>query len=193
MARMVKCVKLGREAEGLDFPPYPGELGKRIYDNVSKEGITRDLEAMARVGIGRAYIGHIFDRRNEKDTPVGKVQFMSDAWWDALQWAVKEADRCGVEIGFFNAPGWSQSGGPWIKPSESMRYLGYSETEAIGGKTLEIKLPAPVKDPSFDAFRKQLGEAAAKKDRAALSRLVVAQGFFWDGEKGDQAKNVRPA
>ena len=37
MARMVHCIKLGREAEGLDFPPYPGELGKRIYDNVSKE------------------------------------------------------------------------------------------------------------------------------------------------------------
>ena len=37
MARMVHCVKLGREAEGLDFAPYPGELGKRIYDRVSKE------------------------------------------------------------------------------------------------------------------------------------------------------------
>ena len=36
MTRMVDCVKLGREAEGFDFPPYPGELGKRIYDNVSK-------------------------------------------------------------------------------------------------------------------------------------------------------------
>ncbi|TSE21587.1 putative Fe(2+)-trafficking protein [Tepidimonas alkaliphilus] len=37
MARMVRCIKLGIEAEGLDFPPYPGELGKRIYDNVSKQ------------------------------------------------------------------------------------------------------------------------------------------------------------
>ena len=37
MARMVQCVKLGREAEGLDLPTYPGELGKRIYENVSKE------------------------------------------------------------------------------------------------------------------------------------------------------------
>lgn len=37
MARMVNCVKLGREAEGLAFPPYPGELGKRIFENVSKE------------------------------------------------------------------------------------------------------------------------------------------------------------
>jgi len=38
MARMVKCVKLGREAEGLDLPPLPGELGKRIWESVSKEG-----------------------------------------------------------------------------------------------------------------------------------------------------------
>ena len=37
MARMVNCIKLGREAEALDFPPYPGELGKRIYEQVSKE------------------------------------------------------------------------------------------------------------------------------------------------------------
>ena len=37
MARMVKCIKLGREAEGLDMAPYPGELGKRLYENVSKE------------------------------------------------------------------------------------------------------------------------------------------------------------
>lgn len=37
MARMVKCIKLDREAEGLDFQTYPGELGKRIFDNVSKE------------------------------------------------------------------------------------------------------------------------------------------------------------
>ncbi|MEO8157504.1 MAG: oxidative damage protection protein [Betaproteobacteria bacterium] len=37
MARTVKCIKLGREADGLDFPPYPGELGRRLFENVSKE------------------------------------------------------------------------------------------------------------------------------------------------------------
>src|ERR1700712_5512388 len=37
MARMIQCAKLGKEAEGLDFPPLPGELGKRLYENVSKE------------------------------------------------------------------------------------------------------------------------------------------------------------
>ena len=44
MARMVKCIKLGREAEGFDFPPYPGELGKRIFENVSKEAWQMWLE-----------------------------------------------------------------------------------------------------------------------------------------------------
>jgi len=50
-----------------------------------------------------------------------------------------------------------------------------------------IKLPAPLNDPSFEAFRKQIGELAAKKDRPGLAKLVVTQGFFWDGEKGNQA------
>ncbi len=54
-------------------------------------------------------------------------------------------------------------------------------------KPIAVKLPEPVKDPSFEAFRKELGDAAQKKDRAALAKLVVAQGFFWDRENGDGA------
>ena len=44
MTRIVKCVKIGHEAEGLDFPPYQGELGKRIFENVSKEAWNAWLE-----------------------------------------------------------------------------------------------------------------------------------------------------
>jgi len=44
MARMVQCVKLGREAEGLDKPPFKGETGQRIYDNISKEAWRMWLE-----------------------------------------------------------------------------------------------------------------------------------------------------
>ncbi len=54
-------------------------------------------------------------------------------------------------------------------------------------KPVEVKLPEPMKDASFEAFRKQLGEAAQKKDRAALAKLVVAQNFFWQGEDGEKA------
>jgi len=121
----------------------PGCYWYWINDNISKDGITKDLEAMARVGIGRAYIGHIYNHKDRNDTPVGTVRFMSDEWWDALQWAVKEAGRVGVDIGFFNSPGWSQSGGPWIKPSQSMRFLDASETVIEGGRRIDQVLPVP--------------------------------------------------
>lgn len=121
----------------------PGCYWYWINDNISKEGITKDLEAMARVGIGRAYIGHVFIWQDAGGTPVGDVKFMSDAWWGAVQWAVKEAARCGVEIGFFNSPGWSQSGGPWIAPDQSMRYLAASEAVVEGGRRIEQVIPVP--------------------------------------------------
>ncbi len=54
-------------------------------------------------------------------------------------------------------------------------------------KAVALSLPAPMADPAFDAARRQIGEIAQKKDRAALARLVVAQGFFWDRENGDHA------
>jgi len=49
MARMVQCVVLKREAEGLDAPPYPGELGERILENVSKEGWQRWLDRLTMI------------------------------------------------------------------------------------------------------------------------------------------------
>ena len=49
MARMVKCVVLKREAEGMDRPPYPGSLGQRIYENVSREGWTNWLERLTMI------------------------------------------------------------------------------------------------------------------------------------------------
>ena len=54
-------------------------------------------------------------------------------------------------------------------------------------KTVATTLPTTVNDPAFEAFRRQLGEIAVKKDRAGLARIVVAQGFFWKGEKGEKA------
>ena len=52
MARMVNCIKLQREAEGLDFPPYPGPLGQRLFESVSKEAWQGWLEQRHRVVLG---------------------------------------------------------------------------------------------------------------------------------------------
>ncbi|HLU20086.1 MAG TPA: oxidative damage protection protein [Pusillimonas sp.] len=49
MARMVQCVKLKREAEGLDAPPYPGELGMRIWQNISKQAWAQWIETQTRL------------------------------------------------------------------------------------------------------------------------------------------------
>lgn len=116
-----------------------------ISDNISKEGITRDLEAMARVGIGEALIGNIF----LEDIPAGDIKVLSEPWWELIEHAIRVADRVGVNIGLFNCPGWSQSGGPWIKPNQAMRYLVSSETRVHGPMRFEKKLPAPA-DPFQD-------------------------------------------
>jgi hypothetical protein len=60
-------------------------------------------------------------------------------------------------------------------------------------KALAVTMPGPANDPSYDAFRKQLADVAKRKDRAALTKLVVAQGFFWESENGDKADKTKPA
>ena len=54
-------------------------------------------------------------------------------------------------------------------------------------KIVAVKPPQPMNDAALEALRKQIGEAAQKKDRAALAKLVVAEGFFWERENGDRA------
>jgi hypothetical protein len=60
-------------------------------------------------------------------------------------------------------------------------------------KAVAVTMPTPVNDPSYDAFRKQLADVAKRKDRAALAKLVVSQGFFWEAENGDKADKTKPA
>ncbi|MFV1967799.1 MAG: glycosyl hydrolase, partial [Pirellulaceae bacterium] len=110
-----------------------------ISDNISKEGITKDLESMAEVGIGEAFIGNIF----LEDIPAGDIKVLSAPWWKLVEHAIREGSRVGVNIGMFNCPGWSQSGGPWIKADQAMRYLVSSETRVQGPSRFEGSLPAP--------------------------------------------------
>jgi hypothetical protein len=104
-----------------------------LNNNVTAKGITADLEAMKKAGIGEVFIGHIVS----EGIPEGKVPILSPEWWDLVSFAVKEGDRIGVRIGMFNGPGWSQSGGPWVKPEESMRYLVTAETRIRGGASFD--------------------------------------------------------
>lgn len=128
--------------EGFTNPPdsvKPWVYWYWISDNNTREGVTRDLEAMAEVGIGEALIGNI----GYEGMQYGNPGILSEEWWQMIEHTIREGKRTGVNIGLFNCPGWSQSGGPWVNPEESMRYLLYSELEIEGGKKLELKLVKP--------------------------------------------------
>ena len=140
---------------GFVTPPdstKPGIYWYFISGHISKEGITKDLEAMRDVGIGEVFIGDIFYAPPindiyglSNDTPMGNTPSLSEKWWECMRHAISEGSRLGVNISFFNSPGWSQSGGPWVKEEEAMRYLTYSEKKVSGGKDVLVDLATPKK------------------------------------------------
>ncbi|ASU34724.1 glycosyl hydrolase [Mucilaginibacter xinganensis] len=130
-----------------DFISIPNAVQTSIYwywisGNISKQGVIRDLESMKKVGINRAFIGNI----GLTEVPNGKVKLFSNEWWDIMHTALKTATKLGIEIGIFNSPGWSQSGGPWVKPEQAMRYLTSSKITVSGQQTINLKLVQPQKD-----------------------------------------------
>jgi hypothetical protein len=153
-------------AEGFTNPPdsvKPWVYWYWISDNNTREGVTRDLEAMAEAGIGEALIGNI----GYEGMPYGKDRILSEEWWQLIEHTIKEGKKTGVNIGLFNCPGWSQSGGPWVKSEESMRYLFCSETEVEGGRRIQTTLPRP-SEPYQQI--KVLAFPVPDDDRSALSK-----------------------
>ncbi len=109
-----------------------------LNDNLSPEGAVKDLQAMKKAGITRAQIGMI----GIDGLPYGDAKYNSDLWWETLHQALKTAGELDIEIGIFNCPGWSQSGGPWVKPQEAMRRIVSAQTVVEGPGKQTIELPA---------------------------------------------------
>lgn len=106
--------------------------------NVTREGITADLEAMKRAGVGGAQLFHV-----EEGIPAGKVPYMSPQWIAMVKFAAQEADRLGIELCLHNCAGWSSSGGPWNTPANAMQVVTTSESQVTGPTRFEAALPAP--------------------------------------------------
>ena len=115
---------------------------------ITKEGITKDLEAMKQAGVVQATILNIglFDGR---DFGVPQVKFNSPQWYEMFQWALREAKRLGITIGAHNCDGWSSSGGPWITPEMSMKQYVWTKTIVTGGRGLAIPLLKPYSEYNF--------------------------------------------
>ncbi len=109
--------------------------------NITKEGIKLDLEWMHRSGIAGF---QNFDAALETPQVVDKrLAYMTPEWKDAFKYATTLADGLGMEEAIAGSPGWSETGGPWVPPSEGMKKYVWSETELEGGKPFHGKLAAP--------------------------------------------------
>ena len=109
-----------------------------LNGNITKEGITADLEAMQRVGIGGVLIMEV-----DQGAPQGPVAFAGPKWRELFKFMLSEANRLGLEVNMTNDAGWCGSGGPWITPELSMQYVVWTETAVEGGRHFDALLPQP--------------------------------------------------
>ena len=143
--------------EAFQNPPetsHPGVYWYFMDGNLSREAMTKDLESMKEVGISNLIFLEV-----GIGVPRGPIDFMSEKWQELYVHAVREAERLGIKILLGAGPGWCGSGGPWVKPEESMKHLVYSETKLLGGRKVDVALPLPeqrstvwhtMKDPYYE-------------------------------------------
>lgn len=168
------------------FSDIPDSVRTAVYwywisDNISMEGVIKDLHAMKDAGIGRAFLGSM----GVDGVPYGNVKFLSDEWWDITAAALKTASDLDIEIGIFNSPGWSQSGGPWVRPDQAMRYVRSDTLNITGdGSVRNVRLNAPAKDASLIkvlAWPSVKGGSCMleldKQEGVAVDTLISCAGF----------------
>lgn len=107
--------------------------------NMSKAGMTKDLEALAAAGQGGVLLFNV-----ATGIPYGDVKYDSPKHHDIITHAAKESERLGLSFGVHNCDGWSSSGGPWVKPEESMKMVVYSDTVVnVSNSNITIPLSLP--------------------------------------------------
>ena len=146
--------------------------------NVTKAGITADLEAMQRAGIGGVIIMDVLERFAP---PPGTADFMNLEWQELFHFAVSEAHRLGLKINMTNGPGWCGSSGPWITPELSMQKLVATNLVVTGPASFSNPLPRPSTGQArrhdvFDSTVSLPGDYYA--DVAVLAFPVTTNGFI---------------
>ncbi len=135
-------------AQGFQHPPSaarPWVYWFIMDGNLSREGITADLESMDEAGIGGVIIMEV-----NVGIERGDVEFMSDRWCELFKHAVQEAERLGLHITLNAGPGWTGSGGPWVNVQQSMQHLVASSVAVTGPVTFDAVLPRPApREPYF--------------------------------------------
>ncbi len=113
-----------------------------MYGAVSAPGITADLEAMKRAGLGGAYLMPI-KSTSQGAAYDGQAEQLSPQWWKMVHHSMAEADRLGLQLGMHICDGFALAGGPWISPAESMQKVVWSDTLVSGGSIKNLRLQRP--------------------------------------------------
>jgi hypothetical protein len=137
--------------------------------NLSREGITADFESLKRAGIGGVILMEV-----DVGIPRGPVKFMSPEWRALFKHAVAEAERLGLQITLNAGPGWTGSGGPWVKPEQSMQHLVASAVEIAGPTRLDRVLPQPQRRPAFFGDGQLPAEMEKAKNDFYRDEVVLA-------------------
>lgn len=196
-ALLMGCAAADKREAGFVTPPSSVQTGTYWYwieGNISKEGVEKDLEAMKAAGINRAFVANIGGAGTGDPNSQYKVEFMSDEWWNITRAALKKATELGIDIGMFNSPGWSQSGGPWIKAGQTMRYLNSSRTVVKGPGLVTVKLPQPAdefQDVKVVAFPNPTPAGTVLTTANASITAVPSMGDLTALTDGDNSTDVR--
>jgi hypothetical protein len=112
--------------------------------SATREGITADLEALARVGIGGVQVFDVALIGDDRVFVPQPASYLSAHWVELRRHALAEAKRLGLEVAFHLSPGYSEAGGPWVPPEEAMQHLVWSEVQVVGKNApVTMRLPLP--------------------------------------------------
>ena len=172
--------ELERRFEDPPESARPGVWWHWMGCNVTREGITRDLEAFQRAGIAMVTIFGLADSctpwaASIANSPTDGLIAFTDPWWELVRYAAEEGRRLGIDVGIHNCPGYTSTGGPWIPPELSMQELYYSATSIQGGTTFDGVVPRPHVNP-----RAQMPFPIISKPTGVVEKPVVpARTNYW--------------
>lgn len=112
---------------------YPQTWFHYVDGNVDKDGITKDLEAIAAAGISGIQFFHGGNFGGDWPGVTDHIYCLTEKWDDLVAHTAREAARLGLRFTMQNCPGWAMSGGPWITQETSMRHLAYSRADVASG------------------------------------------------------------
>lgn len=185
MAAALACLFLSGPLQAQDalldgFRTPPDSAKPRTWwhwtnGNVSEAGIVKDLAWMKRAGIGGFQLVDVAAGGGQTVEP--KIHFGTPEWLHAVKYTAENAKRLDLEMSLFSSPGWSEAGGPWVKPEAAMKRLVWSETEIAGGQPFVGTLAPP---PSNEGPVRDWIVGGRQADPNFTMGQAPAKGFYAD-------------